>query len=284
MNGQSLVLLAVGLFASLVITVAAVDHYLFAEHPASEAGGLLWRVENTLSRAKDFEVALASTEYGDSAETVRMVVRVVATPVPALSVQYTEPDSMAGQLVTIDRDLLSHYLPEEDLLVVRRWTGVPLAAVGLAGLDVSRLRSQWQQGLVQARILDAAASMASGDVATSLSLAETLAGTPLNQALPLSSDPSSTFDPDLSGLASPPAADLSDPLRGTYVVEIREAKSGRLTQTLWIDRTTYLIRKIVFFEDERRIRTLEVQWLLMDQGLTADDVLVLPRAATTIRG
>jgi hypothetical protein len=284
MSGQSLVLLAVGLFASLVVTVAAVDRYLLDEYPPSEIGGLLWRVENALGRAQDLEISLASTEYGSNPETVRMVVRVLVGPVPALSVHYTEPESMRDQVVTIENDLLSHYLPEADLLVVKRWTGVPLAAVGLAGLDVSRLRTQWQQGTVTVQILDTMASFDSGALATSFAFAGTLTSTSLDQGTSLNATPSPAFDPDLSGFASAPSISLSDPLYGSYIMEVRDAESGRLTQTLWFDRSTFLIQKVVFFEDDRRVRTLEIERLLLNQGLTADEILVLPRAASTIRG
>ena len=284
MSGQSLVLLAVGLFASLVVTVAAVDRYVLDEHPPSEIGGLLWRVENALGRAQDMEISLASTEYGDNPETVRMVVRVLVGPVPALSIQYTEPESMRDQVVTIENDLLSHYLPEADLLVIKRWTGVPLAAVGLAGLDVSRLRAEWQQGTVTEQSLDSTASFDSGALATSFAFAGTLTSTSLDQGTSLSATPSPAFDPDLSGFASAPSISLSDPLYGSYIMEVRDAESGRLTQTLWFDRRTFLVQKVVFFEDDRRVRTLEIERLLLNQGLTADEILVLPRAASTIRG
>jgi len=284
MSGQSLVLLAVGLFASLVVTVAAVDRYLLDEHPPSEIAGLLWRVENALGRAQDLEISLASTEYGNNPETVRMVVRVLVGPVPALSVHYTEPESMRDQVVTIENDLLSHYLPEADLLVIKRWTGVPLAAVGLAGLDVSRLRAEWQQGTVTEQILDSTASFDSGALATSFAFAGTLASTSLDQGTSLSATPSPAFDPDLSGFASAPSISLSDPLYGSYIMEVRDAESGRLTQTLWFDRRTFLVQKVVFFEDDRRVRTLEIERLLLNQGLTTDEILVLPRAASTIRG
>jgi hypothetical protein len=284
MSGQSLVLLAVGLFASLVVTVAAVDRYLLDEYPPSEIAGLLWRVENALGRAQDMEISLASTEYGDNAETVRMVVRVLVSPIPALSIHYTEPESMRDQVVTIENDLLSHYLPEADLLVVKRWTGVPLAAVGLAGLDVSRLRTQWRQGTVTVQILDNMVNLASGALATSFAFAGTLTSTSLDQDTTLSATPSPAFDPDLSGFASVPSVSFSDPLYGSYIMEVRDAVSGRLTQTLWFDRTTFLVQKVVFFEDDRRVRTLEVERLLLNQGLTADEILVLPRAASTIRG
>lgn len=284
MSGQSLVLLAIGLFSSLVITVAAVDRYLLDEHPPSEIAGLLWRVENALGRAEDLEISLASTEYGNNPETVRMVVRVLVGPVPALSVHYTEPESMRGQVVTIGNDLLSHYLPEADLLVVKRWAGVQLAAVGLAGLDVSRLRTEWQQGIVTVQILDTMASLASDALATTFAFAGSLASTTLDQETTLSAAPSPAFDLALPGFASPPSVNLSDPLYGSYIVEVRDTESGRLTRTLWVDRATFLVQKVVFFEDDRRVRTLEVEQLLLNQGFTADEILVLPRAASTIRG
>jgi hypothetical protein len=284
MSGQSFVLVAVGLFASLVVTVAAVDRYLLDEYPPSEIGGLLWRVESALGRAQDLEISLASTEYGSNPDTVRMVVRVLVGPVPALSIHYTEPESMRDQVVTIENDLLSHYLPEADLLVVKRWTGVPLAAVGLAGLDVSRLRTQWQEGTVTVQILDSMASFDSGALTTTFAFAGTLTSTSLDQGTSLSATPSPAFDPDLSGFASAPSISLSDPLYGSYIMEVRDAKSGRLTQTLWFDRATFLVQKVVFFEDDRRVRTLEVEQLLLNQGFTADEILVLPRAASTIRG
>jgi hypothetical protein len=284
MSGQSLVLLAVGLFASFVVTVAAVDRYLLDEHPASEIGGLLWRVENALGRAQDLEISLASTEYGNNPETVRMVVRVLVGPVPALSIHYTEPESMRDQVVTIENDLLSHYLPGADLLVIKRWAGVPLAAVGLAGLDVSRLRSEWQQGLVTVQILDSMATLGSGAPAVSFAFAGTLTSTSLDQGTSLSATPSPAFDPTLSGFASPPSISLSDPLYGSYIVEVRDTESGRMTRTLWVDRRTFLVQKVVFFEDDRRVRTLEIERLILNQGFTADEILVLPRAASTIRG
>jgi len=284
MSGQSLVLLAVGLFASLVVTVAAVDRYLLDEYPPSEIAGLLWHVENALGRAQDMEISLASTEYGGNAETVRMVVRVLVSPVPALSIHYTEPESMRDQIVTIQNDLLSHYLPEADLLVIKRWVGVPLAAVGLAGLDVSRLRAEWQRGLVTVQILDSTVGLASSALATSFAFAGTLTSTSLDQGTSLSATSSPAFDPDLSGFASPPSISLSDPLYGSYIVEVRDTESGQLTRTLWVDRRTFLVQKVVFFEDDRRVRTLEIERLLLNQGLTADEILVLPRAASTIRG
>jgi hypothetical protein len=284
MSGQSFVLLAVGLFAALVVAVAGVNHYLLEEHPPSEATGLLWRVENALSNAQDLRIDLSSTEYGTAPVTVRMTVRVLVSPVPALSIQYTEPDSLAGQVVTVQNDLLSHYLPQEDLVVVKRWSGVPLAAVGLAGLDVSRLRTDIQQGAVTASVVDDIVALSSASPQADFVLAETLAGASLGQGDALDATATASFSPSLSGFTSSASTDVGTPTHSSYIVEVRDAKSGDLTQALWIDRGTYFIQKVVYYQNGQRVRTIEVERLLMNQGLTINDVMILPRASVTVRG
>jgi len=73
-----------------------------------------------------------------------MLVRLVNTPPRALSVRYLDPPSLRDELFTVDNDLLTHYLPKEDLVVVKRWVGVPLAAIGLASLDLTQLERDWK--------------------------------------------------------------------------------------------------------------------------------------------
>jgi hypothetical protein len=65
MAAQNYILLAVGLFVALIVTVAAVDHFLLDEHPTTEVSGLIWRVENSLSHVRDLEVVLELTEHED---------------------------------------------------------------------------------------------------------------------------------------------------------------------------------------------------------------------------
>lgn len=279
MSGQGFVLVAVGLFASLVVAVAGVNHYLLEQHPPSEASGLLWRAENALSTAQDLRIDLSTTEYSGSPVTVRMVVRAIVAPVPALSVQYTEPDSLAGQIVTVQNDLLSHYLPQDDLVVVRRWSGVPLAAVGLAGLDVSRLRAEIQQGTVTARVVDDIPSLSSDSPRAAFAFAQPSIGVALSDDNPLSS---ASFSVPASTFAASTSSDFET--QRSYIVEVTDAKSGQLAESLWIDRGTYFIQKVVYYSDGQRVRAIEVDRLLMNQGMTIDEVLILPRATTTIRG
>jgi hypothetical protein len=58
MNNQTLILIGVGLFVGLVVTIAAVEHYLLSEHDPLEPSGLIWRVETAFSRIKDLEAAV----------------------------------------------------------------------------------------------------------------------------------------------------------------------------------------------------------------------------------
>jgi hypothetical protein len=267
------------LFASLVVAVAGVNHYLLEQHPPSEASGLLWRVENALSTAQDLLIDLAATEYGGTPVTVRMVVRAIVAPIPALSVEYTEPESLAGQIVTVENDLLSHYLPQDDLIVVRRWSGVPLAGVGLAGLDMSKLRSDIQQGTVTARVVDDVPSLSSNSPRADFTLAEPPIGVALSEQSPLGSP---SFAIPVSELAVTTSSDAAGPR--SYIVEVTDAKSGRLAESLWIDRGTYFIQKVVYYENGQRVRVIEVERMVMNQGMTIDEVLILPRASVTIRG
>lgn len=278
MGGQSVVLIAVGLFTSLVVAVAGVHQYFLEQNPPSVASGLLWRVENALSSAQDIEAEITSVDHGAPGLPVRMTLRVLVGPIPALSVVYTEPAGVAGQILVVQNDLLSHYMPQESLLVVRRWAGVPLAAVGLAGLDVSRLRAAIADGTVTARVVDDIASVSA--LGESAGISFTREGPALDAASALVS-PRRVSEPSI--LQFTPSLAPDPWARGTYIVEVRDAKTGRLTQVVWVDRGTYFLRKILYYSDDRLTRTIEVERLLINQGLT-QDVLTLPRAATTVRG
>jgi len=282
MGGQSVVLLAVGIFTSLVVAVAGVHQYLLQQHPPSEASGLLWRVENALSTAQDLEIDVSSTDRGAADVTARMTVRVLVSPIPILSVEYAEPAELAGQIVLVQNDLLSHYLPSDNLVIVKRWTGIPLAAVGLAGLDVSRLRDALAQSTVTARVLEDGTSLST--LARGADISFTPDATALG-ASPLGGDASTAPEPPSLAFAptlAPDSAALEQ--RGTYTIEVRDAATGNLTEVVWVDRGTYFIRKILYYTDDQVERTIEVERLVINQGLGPEDLLTLPRTASTVRG
>ena len=92
------------------------------------------------------------------------------------------------------------------------------------------------------------------------------------------------FAPSLLGFAPSLAADAATPTRRSHVIEVRDAATGNLVQVLWIDRGTYFVRKVVYYHGDRLARTIEVERLLINQGLTSEDVLAVPRAGVTVRG
>ena len=54
---------------------------------------------------------------------------------------------------------------------------------------------------------------------------------------------------------------------------------------IWVEQSTFLIRKIVVFEGGQRATTLYVERIDLDQGLTEEEIINLPsRGVETIRG
>jgi len=76
----------------------------------------------------------------------------------------------------------------------------------------------------------------------------------------------------------------STTIRSEHILEVRDGKSRALIRMIWLDSDTYFVKKVVYFADEKRTKTINVQRLEIDQGLTADDVLRLPTGALIIRG
>jgi len=282
MNGQSFILLAIGLFVGLIVTVAAVDEYLFNEHPPSEVSGLIWRVENALSRVDDLEAQLKVIENGGDLPFIRMRLRLLTEPPGALSVRYLDPVSLYDQLVTVQNDQLTLYLPRENILVVKRWLGVPLSAVGLSSLNLSQLEQDQADGRIRMQVLQNVHSFSTETLTTPIVLADTIA-----------SDSCVTEFSFCPGLETPrqdlsfiddPLNRAGDTLSDEYILEVRDAQTDELMRMVWVDRETYFIEKVVFFEEGRRSKTISIERYTINQGLTAEDILFLPRGVPTIRG
>ncbi|MEW5826850.1 MAG: hypothetical protein AB1778_08475 [Candidatus Bipolaricaulota bacterium] len=281
MTGQSYVLLALGVFAALIVTVAGIERYLLDEHPPDQVDGLLWRVTNATTRIRDLEMTVVSTE--DEETPLRSVVRILGGPIPVLSVEYVEPESMRGQIYTVQRDLLSLYVPENGVTVVRRWMGLPLAAVGLAALDVTHIEKEWQNGRLVLQVVQEEPSLPLALTDTVL-VPSTSVG---SVALEVGLWPQASLFPE--GLAATPRFGGPDPtewatrLPTHYLLEVRNGDTLELMRTLWIDRSTFMVRRVVTFDGGRR-RTVEIENAKVNQGLTAQDVLIIPRGGPVLRG
>jgi len=282
MNNQSIVLLAIGVFVSLIVAVAAIDHYLFEEHPPAEVDGLIWRVENAFSRIKDLEAVVEVSENSSSHAPVRMLVRLLNRPLAALSVRYLDPADLEGQVFTVENDLLSHYTPSEAVIVVKRWVGVPLAAVGLASLDLAQLREDWLSGQLTLQVLQSVPAFTSDVFSNAITLTGTLTEETVSA---LGSFASGVYEDEPKiNVSFVGDANVESSIRGEYILEARDAGSGELVRMTWIDRESYLVQKVVFFVDGQREKTVRIQRIAIDEGLTEEDVLTLPRDVEIIRG
>lgn len=311
MNNQSLILLAVGTFVALIVTVAAVDQYFLDEHPPTEVEGLMWLVENSFNRIQDLEATLQVTNESQLAENVRMKLRYVKGPPPVLSIRYVPPQdananafaqTVSDETFTIENDQLFHYIPSEDVIVSKRWPGVPLAAIGLGIFDMSQMRNDWLAGKTEIQILQDV----SGFTGLTYSLAITV-GNSFSAAFVDASDLFSvqgldefhatslcfSFCPEFQeagpqvslGQTGDTSAYTGGALGRSYILEVRNADTKDLQRMIWIDRDTYLIQKVVTFKNGQRNATLLIQLMTVDQGLTEDDVLPPPQAGVeNIRG
>ena len=285
MSNESFLLLAIGVFLSLIVGVAAIDQFLIEEHPPSEVSGLIWRVGNALSRVRDLEAVVEVTESLDSPTPIRMLVRFLNQPIPALSMRYLDPPHLQGQVFTVQNDQLWHYVPgtQSPLIVVKRWVGFPLAAVGLAGLDLTQIQQDWENGLLDVDIVQSLSGFTT----------DAIPDTPISVRISLTNDAPALADSLCPQLSAPETVsflsfagelEASNAIRGEYILEVRDTTTGDLARIVWIDRETFYVHKVVFFVDGERGKTIQLQRIDVDQGLTPADVLTLPPGVEIIRG
>jgi hypothetical protein len=299
MNNQSLLILAIGAFVALIVTVAAIDQYLLDEHPPTEVSGLIWRIENAFGRIKDLEAVLEITKARAPNEPIRMVVRYLSGPTPALSVRYLRPDNIKDERFVVQNDQLSHYLPQENLVVIKRWVGVPLAAIGLGNLDLSGLRDDWSSGRVRIAVVQDVPGFTQDlfraplaletsfsridDGATAFRSSFSAQGSPISFSFSHGTEERDA--PYTTSWGRIATFGASGSIGGSYILEVRDARSNKLVRMIWVERDTFLIRKVVVFEDGQRSATLHVERIDLDQGLTEEEIITLPsRGVETIRG
>jgi outer membrane lipoprotein-sorting protein len=288
MNSQNLILLGIGLFISLVITVVAVEQYYLGQNNPMEPGGLIWRVQTSFERIKDLETVVYVRESGKDDRTISMRLWYINGPDPTLRVRYLSPDSVKDEVYTVDRSLLSHYLPQENVTVIKRWVGFPLSALGVASFDIKQLEDDWEKGRVTLQVSQNIPHFDTTLFPCGIGLEESFSPQQpredLSQFCPRITDKIEGSEHDLevgfSGITNHP---LETTIPGGYILKVYDAKTGLLTRMLWIDRETYLIKQIVILVDGRRTTSIHAPHILIDQGLTPEELLVLPRTAETIR-
>jgi len=289
MNSQNLILLGIGLFISLVITVVAVEQYYLGQNNPMEPGGLIWRVKTSFERIKDLETVVDVRQSGEEDRTISMRVWYINGPDPTLRVRYLSPDNVKDEVYTVDRDLLSHYLPQENVTVIKRWVRFPLSTLGVANFDIRQLEDEWKKGKVTLQVSQNIPHFDTTLFPCGISLEEGFAAQQsqedLSQFCPVIDERTEgaehALEVGFSGITDDP---LETTIPGGYILKVYDAKTGLLTRMLWIDRETYLIKQIVIFVDGKRTTSIYAPHILIDQGLTPEELLILPRTAETIRG
>ena len=289
MNSQNLILLGIGLFISLVITVVAVEQYYLGQNNPMEPGGLIWRVKTSFERIKDLETVVEVRQSGEEDRTISMRVWYINGPDPTLRVRYLSPDNVKDEVYTVDRDLLSHYLPQENVTVIKRWVRFPLSALGVANFDIRQLEDEWKKGKVTLQVSQNIPHFDTTLFPCGIGLEEGFAAQQSQEGLSQfcpgiderTEDPEHDLEVGFSGITDDP---LETTIPGGFILKAYDAKTGLLTRMLWIDRETYLIKQIVIFVDGKRTTSIYAPHILIDQGLTPEELLILPRTAETIRG
>jgi len=274
-----------GLFVALIVGVVTVDQYLLDEHNPMEPAGLLWRVETAFSRVKDLEAVIEATQSGQAENTIRMRVWYLSSPQPTLRVRYLDPAALEGEIYTVDRDLLSHYVPKDNLIVIKRWVGFPLSQLGLDILNVEALESEWRAGRVTLRVAQNTPQFDSFSFPNALCVQETISGRREPASFSLcATTPTSpmALEASVSGVEHDTNVNA---IPGGFILKVYDARTGDLTRMLWIDRETFLVKQVVLFSaDGKRTTSLYASQLILNQGLSAAELLLLPRGTEVIRG
>ena len=279
MNSQNLILIGVGIFIGLIVTVAAVDQYMMSQHNPMTPSGLIWRVQTAFDRVKDLE-AVIDVEGGGDTGTVRLLLRFVRSAAEALSVRYLDPSAVRGELFLVNRDLLSHYIPQDNVIIVKRWSGFPLANIGLSGFSLEQLSADYAAGRVRLKVVRDETGFGANLFPTPIEPALTISG---RRVLPpLSLIKGTGGLPPLVGSFSQVQGG-GGTIRGDFVLEVFDHR-GALTRMIWIDPETYLVNRVVQITGGKRAITLTVERMTINQGLTASELMTLPRGVKVIHG
>ncbi|MDD4903583.1 MAG: hypothetical protein PHV11_07150 [Candidatus Bipolaricaulis sp.] len=282
MSAQGYILLAVGLFMGLIVTGAGIQQYLLDAHPTTKVEGLIWRVERALAGVRDLEAVVEFTEEDTPDEPMRMFVQLVSGPPPAVSARYLAPAALRDEVYAVQNDLLSHYLPRENLLVVKRWVGLPIAAIGLSGLDVSQIKAEWIAGRLQIGIVKGGGGFPLDGFPATLAVGGTFVAAQPAEPYSFAFDPPIRTDsgPSFSTVETT----LGEVFQTAYVLEVRSAETRQLERMVWIDRRSFLVQKVVFYVNGARERTVRVERITLNQGLSSEQILTLPEDAEVVRG
>lgn len=283
MNSQNLILLGIGIFVSLIVAAVALDQAFLAKNDPMDPGGLLARTEVAFDRVQDLEIVLNVVSAGEESNPLQMRIWYINGPDPAARILYLAPSQLKGQVYTVDRDLLSHYIPQQNMTIIKRWAGFPLTDLGLSSFDLRGIKEQWKQGKVTLRVSQNIPRFDMHIFPCDLLITETIAGSVQWRPFSIAIGETKTCRllPSISGVSSDAAL---SPIPGGFILRVYNKATGQITKMISIDRETFLVRQVVIFANEKRTTTIYASQMILNQELNRDEILVLPRGTTIIRG
>jgi len=283
MNSQNLILWGIGIFVGLIVTAVALNQAFLTKNDPMDPGGLIARTVVAFDRVQDLEIVLDVVSTGEEKSPLRMRVWYINGPDPAARILYLAPVELKGQVYTVDRDLLSHYIPQQNMTVIKRWAGFPLSDLGLASFDLRAIEEEWKQGNITLRVSQNIPRFDMHMFPCDLLLTETLAGCTQWDPFSISSGykPTPRLVPSASGVTSDTGL---KPIPGGFVLRVYDKGTGEIKKMISIDRETFLVKQIVLFTDEKRTTTISASQVILNQDMNRDEILVLPRGTEVIRG
>ena len=282
MNSQNLILLGIGIFVSLIVAAVAFDQAFLEKNDPMEPAGLLARTEVAFDRIQDLEIVINVVSSGEESNPLQMRVWYINGPDPAARVLYLAPSELQGQIYTVDRDLLSHYLPKQGLTVIKRWVGFPLTDLGLASFDLRGIEQQWKEGEVTLQVSQNIPRFDMHIFPCDLLVTRTIAGSiqwsPYSIAL--GEERTERLLPSISGISSDTGL---NPIPGGFILRVYDKATGQITKMISIDRDTFLVRQVVLFSNGKRTTTIYASEIILNQDLNRDEILFLPRGTEVIR-
>ncbi len=278
MNSQNAILFALGIFLSVLVGLTTYSDYIEREHDPMDPGGLVWRTTAALAGIQDLDTRFEITDNRAETAPIQLIIRYVAGLNPALYVQYVAPEAFDGEIFTVDGDLLSHYIPREDTLVIQRWADLQVADVALVALDLRGLITLQERGDVDLRVLRDTSSGIDDTFDFNIPVSGTISGTnvvPVSTAFGLPAVPA-------RGIAKVNDALLGIAVPGGYILEVTDRASGELSQMIWIDEQTFLVTKILQFDQGMLTTTIRLQRPTINSGLSREEILNVPRAGTIL--
>jgi len=245
---------------------------------------LLFKLEKTYARIDDVQAFVTINQIGAEGQEGRTVrVRLQALAGRAiLRIEYLEPPELYGQIITLEGDELSQYLPASKTIIKRKLSPEDVMTTLLRSLDLKTALKRLRSGDFDLKVKRSVGGFFgdSADMKLATSISKLSIGLRPENPLTLS-----FFDyPFENALLNKRLSDLAVE---QLVLEI-SAKMP-LAQRIWLDPQTLFVRRLEtqlflkFAGKTREIKIIaDIESMHINANLTREKLLVLPQDARVI--